>query len=107
MDCNQVTVNVWLKRYEQGGIEGLKNLSGRGRKPILEEADLEKVKEVVAAPTKTLRGERRIGTSSGQVVYLRPGDGFAVAARLRECPGDAELFGLDLLRPDKGRDRVR
>ena len=29
---------LWLKRYEQGGIEGLKNLSGRGRKPILEEA---------------------------------------------------------------------
>lgn len=48
LDCNQVTVNVWLKRYEQGGIEGLKNLSGRGRKPIFEEADLEKVKEVIA-----------------------------------------------------------
>ena len=39
---------MWLERYKQGGIEGLKNLSGRGRKPILEEADLEKVKEVVA-----------------------------------------------------------
>ncbi len=34
---NEVTLNVWLKRYEEGGVEGLKLLSGRGRKPILEE----------------------------------------------------------------------
>lgn len=48
LDCNQVTVNIWLERYKRGGIEGLKTLSGRGRRPILEEADLAKVKEVVA-----------------------------------------------------------
>ena len=48
LGCNEVTVNVWLKRYEEGGLEGLQMLSGRGRKPILGEADLEKVKEVVA-----------------------------------------------------------
>ena len=45
---NQVTVNIWLKRYQEDGIEGLKMLSGRGRKPILDEADFEKVKEVVS-----------------------------------------------------------
>ena len=48
LECNEITVNIWLKRYEEGGIKGLKMLSGRGRKPILDEADLEKVKEVVA-----------------------------------------------------------
>ena len=48
LGCNEVTVNNWLKRYERDGTEGLKNLSGRGRKPILAEADLEKVKKVVA-----------------------------------------------------------
>ncbi len=48
LGCNEVTVNIWLRRYEQGGVEGLRNLSGRGRKPILDEADLDKVKEVVA-----------------------------------------------------------
>lgn len=48
LGCNEVTVNVWLRRYEENGIEGLKTLSGRGRKPILNEADLEKVKAVVA-----------------------------------------------------------
>lgn len=48
LGCNEVTVNVWLKRYQEGGIEGLKTLPGRGRKPILDEADFDKVKEVVA-----------------------------------------------------------
>lgn len=48
LGCNEVTVNVWLKRYEQGGIKGLRNLSGRGRKPILDEVDLGKVRAVVA-----------------------------------------------------------
>jgi transposase len=48
LGCNEVTVNVWLKRFEDGGIQGLKTLSGRGRKPILEEADVAKVKGVVA-----------------------------------------------------------
>ena len=48
LGCNEVTVNSWLKRYEAGGIEGLKMRSGRGRKPILSEADLAVVKAVVA-----------------------------------------------------------
>lgn len=48
LGCNEVTVNIWLRRYQQGGVEGLRNLSGRGRKPILDEADLDKAKEVVA-----------------------------------------------------------
>ena len=48
LGCNEVTVNIWMERYKHGGIEGLRTLSGRGRKPILEEADLAKVKEVVA-----------------------------------------------------------
>ena len=48
LSCNQVTVNVWLKRYQEDGIAGLKLLSGRGRKPILKEADLEKVRKVVS-----------------------------------------------------------
>lgn len=48
LGCNQVTVNIWLERYREGGVEGLKNLPGRGRKPILDETDLTKVREVVA-----------------------------------------------------------
>ena len=48
LGCNEVTVNVWLERYERGGVEGLKTRAGRGRKPILDEADLGRVKAVVA-----------------------------------------------------------
>lgn len=48
LGCHEVTVNSWLGRYERGGLAGLRNLPGRGRKPILDEDDLAKVKEVVA-----------------------------------------------------------
>ncbi len=48
LGCHEVSVNDWLRRYRAEGIEGLKTRSGRGRKPILNEADLVKVKEVVA-----------------------------------------------------------
>ena len=34
----QVSVNSWVKRYGQEGIEGLKTKPGRGRKPLLSRA---------------------------------------------------------------------
>ena len=40
----EMTVNNWLKRYEQFGLEGLKTRPGRGRKSILKAEDLEQVK---------------------------------------------------------------
>ena len=30
-----VSVNAWVKRYKEEGIDGLKTRSGRGRKPIM------------------------------------------------------------------------
>src|SRR6478735_4557695 len=33
----EVSVNSWLNRYEQQGMEGLHTKAGRGRKPILNE----------------------------------------------------------------------
>ena len=44
----QSTINTWLSRYEKDGILGLNNVSGQGRKKILQQ-DLheQKVKEVV------------------------------------------------------------
>ena len=54
LGCNEVTVNSWLKRYQAEGIEGLKTRSGRGRKPILDEADLDTVKAVVAEHRRKL-----------------------------------------------------
>lgn len=43
----EMTVNNWLNRYLEEGIEGLRTRSGRGRKSILQAEDLEQVKEAV------------------------------------------------------------
>lgn len=43
----EMTVNNWLKRYEQFGLKGLRTRKGRGRKSILKTEDLESVKEAV------------------------------------------------------------
>jgi transposase len=50
LDCCEVVVNNWLKRYEAEGIDGLRTKPGRGRKPVLDaEQDLPSVKAAVAA----------------------------------------------------------
>lgn len=44
----QSTINTWLTRYEKDGILGLNNVTGQGRKKILQQDIHEqKVKEVV------------------------------------------------------------
>ena len=43
----EMTVNNWLKRYEAEGLAGLRTRPGRGRKAILQAADLEEVKRAV------------------------------------------------------------
>jgi len=50
LGCCEMVVNNWLKRFEMGGIDGLRTKPGRGRKPILDaEADLQRVKQAVKA----------------------------------------------------------
>ena len=76
LGCNEVTVNGWLRRYEAGGIEGLETRPGRGRKPILNEADLARVKEVVAEHRQKLSVareelERVLGKSFSQDTLTR------------------------------------
>lgn len=43
----EMTVNNWLKRYLEEGLAGLRTRPGRGRKAILQAADLEPVKRAV------------------------------------------------------------
>ena len=43
-DMSFVSVNAWVKRYKEEGIEGLKTRSGRGRKPIMDSSDEEAVR---------------------------------------------------------------
>lgn len=53
---NPISVNSWVKRYEQSGIKGLHTKSGQGRKPILDKKqDKEKVKKAVKAERQRLK----------------------------------------------------
>jgi transposase len=45
----EMTVNNWLKRYKEFGLEGLLTRPGRGRKSILKAEDLTQVKAQVKA----------------------------------------------------------
>jgi transposase len=48
LNCCEMVVNNWVKRYEAEGVEGLRTKPGRGRKPILDaEKDLPQVKAAV------------------------------------------------------------
>jgi hypothetical protein len=47
LGCCEMSVNDWMKRFSEQGIDGLKVAKGRGRKGILQEADLEAVRRAV------------------------------------------------------------
>ena len=48
LGCCEMSVNDWMKRFAQQGVDGLKVAQGRGRKGILDtEADLEAVRRAV------------------------------------------------------------
>lgn len=44
----EMSVHKWIHRYQDHGISGLQTKPGRGRKAILQEKDLESVRQVVA-----------------------------------------------------------
>jgi transposase len=49
LECCEMAVNNWVKRFAKEGFEGLKTRPGRGGKPILKaETDLEKVRQAVS-----------------------------------------------------------
>lgn len=47
LGCCEMSVNNWINRFEQQGLEGLKTREGRGRKPILTGDDLPLVRAAV------------------------------------------------------------
>lgn len=55
LNCCEMAVNNWVKRYETQGIQGLSTKPGRGRKPILDQQqDYEQVKAAVQANRQRL-----------------------------------------------------
>jgi transposase len=48
LNMHRNTVNSWVKRYNESGIEGLVNKPGQGRKPLISvEEDGQAIKELV------------------------------------------------------------
>lgn len=61
LGMNQVTVNVWVSRYGEEGIDGLMNRPGQGRRPILDpERDMERIRRAVTAERQRLGQAREL-----------------------------------------------
>lgn len=52
---SEITIYGWFNRWQSGGIVGLRDKQGRGRKPILTAEDLAKVKACVQENAQRLK----------------------------------------------------
>jgi transposase len=52
---SEISIYTWFKRWEKGGIAGLRDKAGRGRKPILRAEDLAQIKERVQENAQRLK----------------------------------------------------
>ena len=52
---SEICIYSWFKRWERGGIVGLRDKAGRGRKPILRDEDLSIIKEKVQENAQRLK----------------------------------------------------
>lgn len=58
-DVTEICVYGWLKRWEKGGIVGLRDKAGRGRTPILQVEDLAAIKKQVQENAQRLKIARQ------------------------------------------------
>ena len=56
---SEISIYSWIKRWEVGGIVGLRDKPGRGRKPILRAEDLAVIKEKVQENAQRLKVARQ------------------------------------------------
>ena len=58
LDCCEIVVNNWLRRYEKEGLDGLQTRKGRGRKPKLSTQNpvhLQTVKAEIASHPQSVK----------------------------------------------------
>ena len=72
----EMSVHNWVHRYQDHGLAGLETKPGRGRKAILQEPELERVREVVAQHRQRLSVakaelEQALGKSFSQETLAR------------------------------------
>jgi transposase len=56
---SEICIYNWFKRWEKGGLVGLRDKAGRGRKPILQAEDLSIIKERVQENAQRLKIARQ------------------------------------------------
>ncbi len=56
---SEISIYSWFKRWENSGLVGLRDKMGRGRKPILQAADLARIKERVQENAQQLKIARQ------------------------------------------------
>jgi transposase len=68
-----VSVNAWLTRYEQAGIDGLLTKPGRGRKPLLDkQADAALVRKIVQNERQRLsQAKAQVEAQTGRTMSLK------------------------------------
>lgn len=77
LGCCEISVNDWMKRFTDQGIDGLKVAKGRGRKGILgQHGDLEAVRRAVAGNRQRIslakaELERELGKEFSQLTLRR------------------------------------
>lgn len=57
---SEICIYSWFKRWEKGGIVGLRDKEGRGRKPILRAEDLAQIKQRVQENAQRLKIARAL-----------------------------------------------
>ncbi len=58
--CCEMSVNNWIKRFKQQGLEGLKTKEGRGRKPILTPEHLPFIRTAVQQERQRLSQAQKV-----------------------------------------------
>jgi len=68
-----VSVNAWLTRYEQAGIDGLFTKPGRGRKPVLDkQTDATLVRKIVQNERQRLsQAKAQVEAQTGRTMSLK------------------------------------
>jgi transposase len=56
---SEISIYAWFKRWEKGGIVGLRDKEGRGRKTILQKEDLAQIKQTVQENAQRLKIARQ------------------------------------------------
>jgi transposase len=71
-EVDRDTVSLWLARWEDGGLAGLKDQAGRGRKPTLNEREQQQAIKIVAADPRSIkRSLSKIAAKTGKEISAK------------------------------------